>query len=82
MVDESSRPGGEASAQSGYGDVSASEVEKYLSGADFPTDKDGLIECAKGNNAPGEVLDLMDKFPEQEYGDVSDVAKAIGDAKG
>lgn len=82
MTDNRSSQGGEAAAQAGHGDVSASEVEKYVAGVDFPTDRDGLIQHVRDQNAPNEVLDLMDRFPDQEYATVADVAKAVGDAKG
>ncbi len=73
--------GGRASAQSGHGKVSASEIEKYLSGVDFPCDKSGLISHARDKNAPQEVIDVMEDFPDKQYGDVADVAKGIGQAK-
>lgn len=73
--------GGEASAQQGHGRVSAAEVEKYIKGVDFPCDKDELLQCASENNAPEEVLDIMEDFPEQEFNSPVDVARCISEVK-
>lgn len=73
--------GGRASAQAGHGDVSAAEVEKYIKGIDFPCDKDELIQHARDNDAPDEVLSMMQEFPEQEYGSAVDVARGVSSAK-
>lgn len=80
MAHQQGSAGGRASAQSGHGKVSASEIEKYLAGVNFPCDKKGLISHAKGKNAPKEVIDVMQDFPDERYGDASDVAKGIGRA--
>ena len=79
--DDRSNKGGEASAEPGHGAVSASEVEKYVKGTNFPVDKNGLVEQARSNNAPQEVLDLMENFPERDYASAADVASAISEAK-
>lgn len=81
MVSNSSSPGGQASAATGHGEVSASEIEKFLGGVNFPTDKNGLIEHAKSKDAPEEVLKVIEDFPEREFGSAADVGKAIGEAK-
>jgi len=73
--------GGEASAQAEHGRVSAAEVEKYIKGVDFPCDKDELIQCASENNAPEEVLDIMEDFPEQQFNSPVDVARCISEVK-
>lgn len=72
---------GQASAEAGHGKVSAAEVEKYVGGIDFPANKQELVEHARGKDAPREVLDLMENFPEREYGSANDVASAISEAK-
>lgn len=73
--------GGRASAQPGHGSVSAAEVEKYIGGLDFPCDKEELIDHAREKGAPDEVLELMEQFPEQQYGSAVDVARGVGQAK-
>lgn len=64
-----------------FGDVSTAEVETYLRGIDFPSGKDGLIKKARENNAPDDVMDLLNSLPDQEYHTPIDVSKAIGKIK-
>lgn len=73
--------GGRASAQPQHGDVSAAEVEKYIKGIDFPCDKDDLLQHARDNDAPDEVLDLMEQFPDQEFKSPIDVSRGISQSK-
>lgn len=75
------QPGGRASAQPGHGNVSASEVEQFIKGVDFPCAKEGLVEKARSNNAPQEVLSTIENFPDQEFGSPTDVARAISETK-
>lgn len=75
------KAGGQASAEPGHGKVSAAEVNKYIGGIDFPANKTDLVEHARGKDAPQEVLDLMENFPDREYNSAADVGKAIGDVK-
>lgn len=62
----------------GEHDVSPALVEKYLQGIDYPAQKEDLIEQAEDNNAPDEVLDMLEQLPDTEYDRPTDVAKAIG----
>jgi hypothetical protein len=73
--------GGKASAQPHHGKVSAAEIEKFVGGIDFPCDKKDLINHAQEKGAPREVLDLMGKFPDKEYGSAIDVSKGVGEVK-
>jgi hypothetical protein len=56
-------------------------VERYISGIDFPCNKDDLIQHAEEQGAPDEVLNLMEQFPEQEYGSAIDVSRGVSNAK-
>lgn len=73
--------GGKASTRSGHCAVSAAEIEKYIKGISFPCDKDNLIAQALDNDAPEEVLRMMEEFPEQEYGSPVEVARCVGQLK-
>ena len=57
--------------------VSASAIEKYLKGVDFPSNKDELIEHAKNNSAPDYVLQAISNFSDKEYVSVTDISKEI-----
>ena len=82
MADQSpSSQGGQSSVQPGHGNISAAEIERYIRGVDFPADKENLVQQARENNAPNEVVDLMNDFPERKYESAADVARGISEAK-
>lgn len=53
-------------------------VQKNLKGARYPANKDLLIQIAQKNNAPSEVMDVLNQIPAQEYASPAQVMKAIG----
>jgi len=52
-------------------------VQKNLKGAKYPSDKNQLIQIAQRNNAPNEVMDVLNQIPAQEYSSPAKVMKAI-----
>lgn len=62
----------------GVGGESPANVQKYLQGIDFPTDKEGLVQQAKRNDAPSEVVNVIEDLPSQEFGGPQDVMEAYG----
>ena len=54
------------------------QVQKYLSGMDYPADKDEIIDHAKDQGADNDVVQILQQLPEQEYKTAADVSKAIG----
>lgn len=63
----------------GVGGESAANVQKYLEGVDYPTDKQGLVQKARQNDAPPEVVSAIEDLPAEEYGGPQDVMKAYGE---
>ncbi len=59
---------------------SAAELEKYLKGVDFPASKDNLIEKARANGAPEEVIDMINDLSEDNFNSPIDVSKAFGES--
>jgi hypothetical protein len=53
-------------------------VEKYLKGMDYPAGKEDLIDYAEEMEAPDEVIELLNKLPDESYETAADVTKAIG----
>jgi Protein of unknown function (DUF2795) len=53
------------------------EVQKYLSGVDYPASKQDLIEHAKNKGAPKEVLGDLEDIPDEEYDGPNRVSKAV-----
>jgi hypothetical protein len=53
------------------------EVQKYLSGVDYPASKDQLIEHAKKKGAPKDVVNELQEIPDGEYDGPNRVSKAV-----
>ena len=62
----------------GMGGRSPANIAHYLSGIDFPCNKEDLVEHARQNNADNEVLETLEDLPEGEYANMADVMKGSG----
>jgi predicted secreted protein len=60
------------------GGRSPANITHFLDGLDFPATKDELIDHAEDNNAPQEVLDVLEQLPDQEYSSMADVMSGVG----
>ena len=63
----------------GVGGHSPANVQKYLHGADYPATRKDLLDQARRNDAPDEVMDVIQRMPDQEFGGPQEVMKAYGD---
>lgn len=55
------------------------KVEEAIKGITFPASKDDLLECARGNNADQEELDALERLPDQEYDNPTEITEALSD---
>jgi hypothetical protein len=62
----------------GLGGRSPANIANFLEGINFPASKDELVNHAEDNNAPQEVIDVLDQLPDQEYTSMADVMSGIG----
>ena len=62
----------------GVGGHSPANVQKFLAGVHYPADKETLIEVAKRNHAPPEVMDELINLPGDEFAGPQEVMKAYG----
>jgi len=62
----------------GVGGQSPANIQKFLHGVQYPARKKDLISQARQNNAPGEVMDVIENLPAEEFGGPQDVMKAYG----
>lgn len=62
----------------GVGGESPSNVQTYLKGVQYPANKQDLLEAARSNEAPSEVIEIIEDLDEEEYGGPQDVMKAYG----
>ncbi|HEV7623052.1 MAG TPA: DUF2795 domain-containing protein, partial [Amnibacterium sp.] len=56
------------------------QIQKFLSGVDYPASKDTLLETAEKEGAGGNVLDALRRIPDGEYDAPTAVSKAVSDA--
>ncbi len=53
------------------------DLQKALSGANYPSKKQDLISHAKDNGADEEILDALDKLPDGDISGPEQVQKAV-----
>jgi hypothetical protein len=53
-------------------------VQKYLKGADYPARKEDLLATARGNAAPQEVMEALQRLPGDQFNGPDDVMRAYG----
>lgn len=64
----------------GLSGESPANVSFHLKGMDFPAGKQELMQQAKENGAPSEVLGVIERMPDNDFQNMADVMKAYGDA--
>lgn len=57
--------GGEAAMRAEK--VSAAQLQIYLKGISYPADKSELVERARDNGAPDNVINMLEKLPDKDY---------------
>jgi hypothetical protein len=57
--------------------VTTSLIQESLKGIHYPASKSELIKTAQGNNASKDVMDILNKLPDQSYPSPVDVNKAV-----
>jgi len=64
----------------GVGGESPANVATYLKGIDYPANKQDLLQHARQNGTEQDVVDVLERMPEQQYGNMADVMKGYGEA--
>jgi Protein of unknown function (DUF2795) len=59
--------------------VSPIDVQKALSGMDYPASKEQILQHAEQHGADQQVLDALKKIDDREYEGPSGVSKAVFD---
>jgi hypothetical protein len=65
----------------GLGGKSPANIAKHLEGIDFPADREDLVSQAEDNDADPEILDVLNRLPDQEYQSMADVMSAVGEVE-
>jgi hypothetical protein len=63
----------------GVGGHSPANMQKFLKGQHYPASKQDLVQTAKANNAPGEIIEWIEHLPEDHFGGPQDVMKAYAE---
>ncbi len=56
---------------------SNTHVHDYLKGAVYPLEKEDILYTAIENDAPEEILQVLEVIPEGEYNNVGDVVRQM-----
>lgn len=59
----------------GVGGHSPANVQKFLKGQDYPARKNDLVQTARSNHAPHEVIETIQGLPDDEFAGPQDVMK-------
>lgn len=78
-MSERGQKGGEASLRSKK--VSAAQLQVYLKGMSYPANKQQIVDHAKSNNAPDNVMNFLRRLPERQYGRPTDIEQEFGKMK-
>jgi hypothetical protein len=55
------------------------QIQKFLSGIDYPANRETLIARAKESGADSNVLDALQNIPDKEYDGPTAVSSAVSD---
>jgi hypothetical protein len=58
-------------------DFNPIEVQRYLGGVDYPASKQTIIEAAEDSGAGDDVLEALERLPERDYDDSTEVSSAL-----
>lgn len=56
------------------------EIQKYLSGVDYPVTKQNLLDKARDNGAGDDVLTALERLPERDYNGPNAVSAEVSNA--
>lgn len=80
MPNRGEKKGGQrrGEGERGGSQVAPTSVTRHLRGIDFPASKQDLLEKARSENAGDEVIQQIERMPDQEYQSMADVMKGFG----
>lgn len=57
-------------------------IERALRGMKFPGDKQAILAKARENNTPQQEIDALNRLPEKQYTNPTEVTEALSDEGG
>ena len=61
--------------------VSTAEVLEAIKGISLPKSKADIIRYAQSRNASKDVLDILNKMPDQHFSSAADIVHAVGEVE-
>jgi hypothetical protein len=61
--------------------VSTDLILEYLHGIDFPKNRDEVVNYARSMNAPGDVVEILTRLPDQQFSSAAEITIAVGQAE-
>jgi hypothetical protein len=61
--------------------LSPIDLQTYLKGTDYPAEKRDLIDQARKNNAPDDVIAALELFSDRTYRSTTEVSTEFGNIK-
>ncbi|WP_213453397.1 DUF2795 domain-containing protein [Rhizomonospora bruguierae] len=58
--------------------VNPIQLQKFLGGIDYPTDKNKLLDRARQHGADENVLKTLEKLPGNRFNSPNDISEAVG----
>ncbi|SFN79798.1 Protein of unknown function [Nitrosospira briensis] len=55
------------------------QVQKFLSGMDYPASKEEIVDHAKSKGADKNIMQTLEQLPDESFETPADVSKAIGE---
>ncbi|AXK85056.1 DUF2795 domain-containing protein [Nocardia farcinica] len=57
--------------------VNPIQVQKFLSGVDYPCDREGIVSAAKSNGADDDIVRALEQIPDRTYDGPNAVSQAV-----
>ena len=55
------------------------QVQKFLSGMDYPATKEEIVDHAKSKGADENIMRTLEQLPDESFETPADISKAIGE---
>jgi hypothetical protein len=62
------------------GKINPVQLQKFLGGIDYPAEKEQIVETARDNDAPDDVVEFLERLPMDRFNSPNDVSEAAGKA--
>lgn len=60
-------------------EMRSADVERFVRDANYPANKRELVDYARRQNAPDDVVRALDRLPEQRFNSAMEVSRSMGE---